>query len=115
MRRTKAYTKLMNTTRWRAVRNMVLAEHPLCARCEEQGRITAATEVHHIIPIESEAASSMLENLAYNRANLQPLCHYCHYKIHEEMAKNSKGENVKRQRSRAEQFALRFGGVTPGG
>lgn len=41
-------SKLYNTTRWRNLRNAYLMEHPLCERCEKEGRITPATDVHHI-------------------------------------------------------------------
>lgn len=36
--------------RWERARKAWLAEHPLCAECERNGRVTAATVVDHIIP-----------------------------------------------------------------
>lgn len=33
--------------RWREARVAFLAEHPLCAICEQQGRTTVSQEVHH--------------------------------------------------------------------
>ena len=35
--------------RWRAFRLAYLVEHPLCEDCKAIGRITSATEVHHLI------------------------------------------------------------------
>src|SRR5690606_26275858 len=56
--------------RWRRVRRMVLAEEPLCRRCKAQGRVTPATQVHHI--------DGDVRNL--RRENLEPLCASCHSK-----------------------------------
>jgi 5-methylcytosine-specific restriction protein A len=58
--------------RWQRLRAVVLAEEPLCRACRAAGRVTAATEVDHIEPIE-RAPERRLE-----RANLQALCHACH-------------------------------------
>ena len=59
--------------RWQRVRMMFLQAHPLCAACAQQGRVTAATDVHHIVPKReggSDAAS-----------NLEALCHACHSRV----------------------------------
>jgi 5-methylcytosine-specific restriction endonuclease McrA len=34
------------------MRNRWIAQHPLCAHCEAEGRVTVATEVDHIVPIK---------------------------------------------------------------
>jgi len=49
---------------------MYLAKNPLCAECEKAGRLTPATEVHHIVAI-ADGGSDRDENL-------QPLCKSCH-------------------------------------
>ena len=36
---------------WRKIRDRYLAEHPLCEKCREAGRLTNAEEVHHIKPL----------------------------------------------------------------
>lgn len=36
--------------KWRQARKAWLAKHPLCVDCEEEGRVTAAVEVDHVIP-----------------------------------------------------------------
>ena len=53
---------------WRKLRKIVLAEEPLCRKCQQQGRITAGNQVDHI------------DGNAYNNArnNLQVLCLPCH-------------------------------------
>ena len=58
--------------RWRRARKMFLAEHPLCAECEKNGRLTAATVVDHIIPHKGDQA------LFWDESNWQPLCKRCH-------------------------------------
>ena len=45
------YQTVYNTTKWRKLRDSYLMYHPLCERCESEGKVTAAVEVHHIIPI----------------------------------------------------------------
>lgn len=37
-------------SKWERERLIFLRSHPLCVMCHEQGRVTAATVVDHIIP-----------------------------------------------------------------
>ncbi|MFW8092273.1 HNH endonuclease, partial [Klebsiella pneumoniae] len=37
-------------SKWDRERLIFLRAHPLCIMCQEQGRVTAATVVDHIIP-----------------------------------------------------------------
>jgi 5-methylcytosine-specific restriction enzyme A len=41
-------TKFTSSRLWRAFRRSFLAEHPTCADCEAEGRVTLATTVHHV-------------------------------------------------------------------
>ncbi len=59
-------------SRWQRARKMFLARHPLCAECERNGRLTAATVVDHIIPHKGDQA------LFWDENNWQPLCKQCH-------------------------------------
>lgn len=59
-------------SRWQKLRNWWLREHPLCAHCEKQGRMTTATQVDHIIPHNGDEA------LLHDVTNLQSLCVPCH-------------------------------------
>ncbi len=61
--------------RWVHVRRLKLRRDPLCEMCQEEGLVTEATEVHHIIPI-SEGGDP------YSMKNLMSLCHRCHMRIH---------------------------------
>lgn len=54
--------------RWRRARAVYLREHPLCVRCEREGRITPATVVDHIVPHKGDM------ELFWDRENWQPLC-----------------------------------------
>jgi 5-methylcytosine-specific restriction protein A len=58
--------------RWKQLRAAQLWREPLCRHCQEQGRITAATDVDHIEPHKGNLV------LFYAPANLQSLCHSCH-------------------------------------
>ena len=65
-------SRLYDTTEWKRLRKMVLADEPLCRRCTDFGLITAATVVDHIKRVEERP------DLKLDRANLQPLCKTCH-------------------------------------
>ena len=53
---------------WHKLRNYILAKEPLCRKCQAEGLVMIATEVHHI------------DGNVYNldESNLEPLCHECH-------------------------------------
>jgi len=53
-----------------AIRSYVLSQCPLCVKCQSKGRITAATEVDHIVPLHKGGTDDL--------DNLQSLCHDCH-------------------------------------
>ena len=57
---------------WRRLRNLKLAEDPLCERCTERGLIVPAYEVHHVIEID------LRPDLALEYNNLESLCKTCH-------------------------------------
>lgn len=57
---------------WRKVRATKLSADPLCERCERMGRTTAATLVHHKIPVRQDPS------LRLALSNLMSLCVSCH-------------------------------------
>jgi len=59
---------------WQKARAGYLMSHPLCAGCEKKDppRLTAATEVDHIIPHGGD------QSLFWNHDNWQGLCKSCH-------------------------------------
>lgn len=62
--------RLYRTARWRhpiyGLRSQVLSEEPFCPECQQDGLVTAATDVHHL---EKATADNF-----FDRANLQALC-----------------------------------------
>lgn len=46
--------------------------HPLCVRCEGQGRVVPVDEVHHVKPLRSHP------ELKFDEGNLMSLCRSCH-------------------------------------
>lgn len=66
-------TKKRYNYQWRKLRARFLKQNPLCTICKQQGRYTAATEVHHIKPL-GEGGNNEL-------SNLMPLCKSCHSRI----------------------------------
>jgi hypothetical protein len=76
-RQNYAFRRLYRTAKWRhpvwGMRAIVLREEPLCPECEQQGRITATTDVHH-------TEKSTEENF-FDRSILQALC-AAHHSAH---------------------------------
>lgn len=102
MSRNPIYIKLINSKKWKELRNRKLQEHPICEVCENQGKSTLAIEVHHRIPVESGASKSRMEALMFNYSNLMSICHACHVEIHRRMFSHSK-EAVKANNQRSTQ------------
>ena len=59
-------------SRWQKARLTFLARHPLCAECERQGKVTAATVVDHVIPHKGD------QRLFWDTSNWQAMCKTCH-------------------------------------
>lgn len=66
--------------RWQQASKGWLRSHPLCVYCEAQGRVTAATDVDHIVPHRGDMV------LFWDNTNWQSLCGPCH------KAKTARGE-----------------------
>jgi len=58
---------------WKKLRARFLLRHPLCEQCRSEGRLTAAEEVHHILPLANGGTN--------DEGNLMALCMSCHSKI----------------------------------
>lgn len=104
------YIKLINTQRWRNLRLKKLQAQPLCEcdECKANGKITPATEVHHIVPVESVTTIEQMEALMFDYNNLMSVSHECHARIHKEMFSHSK-ENVKKaNQKRTQRFIDKF-------
>jgi 5-methylcytosine-specific restriction enzyme A len=68
------YRRWYKTARWMHTRFAHLGEHPLCQRHLQQGRIVAATVVHHVNPDKTTA-------LAFFAGPFESLCAECHDKL----------------------------------
>ena len=64
-------------TEWRRVRGRYISQHPLCEECLKAGKLTPATEVHHILPLSRGGT--------HEEKNLMALCKPCHSRITAEM------------------------------
>ena len=89
--RAKAY---QNTT-WRKMRDTYLKSHPICEDCLAKGKVTPATDVHHIrSPFKGgEINWSLL--LDYD--NLMSLCKECHGNRHAAQQGHVNPEDILRQ------------------
>ena len=62
---------------WKRIRDRYYAAHPFCERCLEEGRMTPADEVHHLVPVSKGGR--------HTDDNLMSLCRSCHNKVHHEL------------------------------
>ena len=58
---------------WRLIRLQYIMLHPLCEQCKCEGRLTAAEEVHHVVPLTNGGTN--------DEGNLMALCKSCHSRI----------------------------------
>ncbi len=67
--------------RWQKARERFLAKHPLCAYCEREGKVTAASVVDHVVPHRGDQA------LFWQKENWQSLCATCHSSTKQQIEK----------------------------
>lgn len=65
-----------NSSAWVKLRLMKLRRDPLCELCKSQGKLIAATVVHHKAELRADP------ELALELDNLQSLCASCHSQLH---------------------------------
>lgn len=108
MSKDRDYKKLIHAGRWLELRRAKLTRSPLCERCAAEGRVTAASEVHHIVPVETAITFEEKRVLMYSFNNLQSLCHECHVKTHTEMGRSGKAAVKRRTAAALQAFCDRF-------
>lgn len=104
------YRQWITSRRWVRLRHEVLSAHPLCQRCEAEGIVTAAAEVHHVRPVESGVSAGERERLMFSAGNLRALCHACHVRTHTEMGRSGKALTRQRTRAQVNEVISRFFG-----
>lgn len=108
MSRNPIYIKMINSARWKKLRAEKLRANPICEECAKRDVSTLATEVHHVVPVESVAGVSAMSRLMFSLPNLQSLCHACHSEIHRRAFSHSK-EAIQANNKRAtERFLDRY-------
>lgn len=109
------YRRLINSGRWRRLRHAVLERDPFCADCALAGVTRSATEVHHVVPVETVRGRGAMERLCFDTGNLVGLCHDCHRRRHQELGKNGAEEKRRREDRQREAFRKKYFGEDPGG
>lgn len=102
------YRRLIGSKRWRRLRAWKLRAQPLCEDCLAQDRAVAATEVHHVRPLEQAASRAEMDRLAFDPDNLRSLCRECHEAAHRRLASRSAAVVQGYRRAEADRFAERF-------
>lgn len=110
MAKDKIYNRLIHSVRWLRLRRDTLTAHPLCQRCEVEGRITPATEVHHIQPVEEAITTADRMQRMYDPHNLQALCHDCHVRTHTELGRCGREATRRRTEKQVRQVINKFFG-----
>lgn len=110
MAKDEDYNKMIHTNRWLRLRREILTSHPLCQRCEAEGILTPATEVHHIHPVEEAITYGDKRMRMFDPHNLMALCHACHVQTHTELGRSGKAATKKRNEEKAKQIIEKFFG-----
>lgn len=72
----KLRAKAYNNSTWRKMRDTYLKEHAVCQDCISKGKITPATDIHHIkSPFKN---GEINYSLLLDYTNLISLCKACH-------------------------------------
>ena len=74
--RTRPYRLFLNSGQWKRLRAQYRRAHPLCERCEAQGRTVLAQEVHHKQPCGDDVDRQL------SWENLESICSPCHIAEH---------------------------------
>lgn len=99
MSRNPKYIKMIQSYKWRCLRQKKIASQPLCERCVDEGRSTLASEVHHVKPVETGLTYHEMHSLMFDYSNLMSVCKHCHVSLHKELESFSK-EIVKANQAR---------------
>lgn len=104
----KDYNRLIHSQRWLRLRRDILSSHPLCERCESEGYVTPATEVHHITPVEYGINLMEKQRLMFDPHNLQALCRSCHVLTHTEIGRSGKEATRRRVKEHVARLVSKY-------
>ena len=102
------YRRDISSRRWMKLRWQQLSDHPLCERCERNGLVVSACEVHHIKPVESVPSEVEQRQLMFSLDNLMSVCHACHVALHRELESRTKAVIVEREKEKVNDIINRF-------
>jgi 5-methylcytosine-specific restriction protein A len=98
------YRRIITGKKWQALRGYKMLQNTIsnggfCEQCVKNyftggPRPRKATEVHHIVPIESAGTREEMEALAYDENNLMALCSECHHEMHRRLGKEHIRESL---------------------
>ena len=108
MSRNPHYIKMINSAQWKNLRARKLCANPICETCEANGLSTLATDVHHVVPVESVPHEFGMRQLMFDYNNLQSLCHACHSEVHRWAFSHSKEAIQANNRRATERFVDKF-------
>ena len=96
-RQAKDKAAIYNSREWKELRVRKLRTNPLCEVCAERGLVVAASQVHHVRPIEDTTSLDEMRARAFDWNNLQSLCIPCHAAIHKEQKSHTKAAIKERE------------------
>ena len=99
-RQAKDKAAIYNSREWKELRVRKLRTNPLCEVCAERGLVVAASQVHHVRPIEDTTSLDEMRARAFDWNNLQSLCIPCHAAIHKEQKSHTKAAIKEREAQR---------------
>lgn len=86
VKRSNLYKSLIHSARWRSFRRWVLdRDRWLCQSCLRSGFFRAATEVHHLLPVDWARSDEDKERRCFDPSNVESLCRPCHRRAHLEL------------------------------
>ena len=94
----KLRVRLYNNKKWKALRSGYLISHPLCEVCLDEGKVTPATDVHHInSPFDDGLDEAERIGRLLSPTNIMALCRTCHGRLHynKQLGENYNGNKNK--------------------
>lgn len=108
------YKELITSKAYRRLRNRYIGVHPLCEDCLAEGRVTQATEVHHVRKVLGAFDVPGMKARLMDYNNLRSLCFECHRKAHAMSGEHRGKKGTEAKKREALEFSQRFYGPPRG-